>query len=170
MHEPDDILHENAETYREKENDYGKSWTLGGEVLHLLAGGKPVTLETVDDFIAIGLFTRRLDKIIRAFNLEFLQDEDPAFESVVDSHADESTYAAMHASLLDGLGTIEYVREGDTDDETDYEYESASGVGLACSPEEYAELLGDAIEPEVYEEETHPEYDAAYERIRNGEY
>jgi len=158
MQEPDEILHDNAETYRSKEDDYGKSWTLGGEVLHLLAGGENVVLETPEDFIAFGLFTRRLDKFIRAFNLEFLHDEEPEFESVVDSHSDESTYAAMHASLLAGLGTTEYVNDGGTETE-------------AQPPEEYMEYVGDAVLPEVMGIDSaavDPAYEAEYQRRVGG--
>lgn len=146
MKAPDEILTQNATTYRAKEEDYGKSWTLGGEILHKMAGGVPVVLETPEDFIAFGLFTRRLDKIIRAFNLEFLQEDDPSFESIVDSHADESTYAAMHASLLAGLGTTEYINDG----------------GL--EPEEYTEYVGDSVLPEVMGDDLEP-VDPEYERV-----
>lgn len=99
MKEPNEILTDNAETYREKDADYGSSWREAGRILHRLADGEEVVLETPEDFISFGLFTRRLDKFARAFHGEFLGNN-LSFESIEDSHADESCYAAIHASLL----------------------------------------------------------------------
>jgi|APHM01.1.fsa_nt_gi hypothetical protein len=98
---PSDILQDSAETYRQKNDDYGSSWYAIGEILYGLTHGEPITLETPEDFVSFGLFTRRLDKLARAFNGEFLGD-DVNFEAVEDSHADESVYAAMQASLFSG--------------------------------------------------------------------
>ena len=95
--EPDDILFGGAETYEEKNDDYGDSWRKIGKIMHMLANGQPITLETPEDHISYGLFTRRMDKIARAFNGEFCADE-MNFESVQDAHEDEMVYAAMHAS------------------------------------------------------------------------
>lgn len=95
--EPDDILFGGAETYEEKNDDYGDSWRKIGTIMHMLANGQPITLETPEDHISYGLFTRRMDKIARAFNGEFCAD-DMNFESVKDAHEDEMVYAAMHAS------------------------------------------------------------------------
>lgn len=90
-----DILNEGAETYKLKSEDYGDSWRLVGEFLWMLAHDG-VELETKEDFISFGLYTRRLDKIARAFNGEF-NDDELNFESVNDSHKDSMVYAAMHA-------------------------------------------------------------------------
>lgn len=95
--DPEDILFDCAETYSEKNEDYGDSWRNVGHILYLLAGEQSITLEDPEDFISFGLFTRRLDKIARAFNGEFVA-EDMNFESIYDSHKDEAAYAAMHAS------------------------------------------------------------------------
>lgn len=94
---PEDILSNGAETYRAKNEDYGDSWRKVGEILHSLAGGEPVTLESTEDHIAYGLLTRRLDKIARAYHGELLADN-LNFEGVVDSHQDEAVYSAMSAS------------------------------------------------------------------------
>lgn len=96
MTDPTSILESCASTYEDKNDDYGDSWRLVGEFLWLLANNG-ITLETKEDFISFGLYTRRLDKIARAFNGEF-NDDDLNFESVMDSHEDEATYAAMHAT------------------------------------------------------------------------
>lgn len=94
--DPRTILNDCGETYDEKNDDYGDSWRLVGEFMWLLANDG-VELRTKEDFISFGLYTRRLDKLARAFNGEF-NDDSMNFESVVDSHEDEATYAAMHAS------------------------------------------------------------------------
>ena len=96
MSQVSDKLIEGAETFEEKSEDYGMSWKLIGEILLLLNEGEPLTLETKEDFVSFGLFTRRMDKLARAFNGEFAQD-DMNFESVADSHLDEAVYAAMAA-------------------------------------------------------------------------
>jgi len=93
---PVDVLYEGADVYEGKQEDYGSSWRLVGKFLKNLAGDDGVTLKTEADFISFGLYTRRLDKLARAFNGEFNADE-LNFESVNDSHQDESVYAAMHA-------------------------------------------------------------------------
>ncbi|OYR54991.1 hypothetical protein [Halorubrum halodurans] len=105
---PEEILRENAETYQRKNADYGQSWYAIGEILYGLTKGEPIALETPEDFVSFGLFTRRLDKLARAFTGEFL-DHDLNFESIRDSHEDESTYAAIHASLFCEPETVEYV-------------------------------------------------------------
>ena len=96
MSEVSDTLIDGAETFEEKSEDYGMSWKLIGEILLMLNEGEPLTLETKEDFVSFGLFTRRLDKVARAFNGEFRQD-DLNFESVADSHMDSAVYAAMSA-------------------------------------------------------------------------
>lgn len=113
MPTPTDILNESIETHEQKNDDYGAAWRRGGEMLSLLAD-EPITLETEEDYISLGLFIRRLDKIARAFNGEFLAD-DLNYESVTDSHSDEATYGAMHASLLaeqENPDPIEFLMDG----------------------------------------------------------
>lgn len=98
--QPQKYLDGGATTYEEKNSDYGDSWRKVGEILHLLADGEPITLESPEDHISYGLFTRRLDKFARAFHGEFMADE-MNFESIEDAHTDEMTYAAMSASNYD---------------------------------------------------------------------
>lgn len=95
MTTPIDVLVDGADTYERKNDDYGDSWRQVGEFLYKLSGGEGITLETKEDFVSFGLFTRRLDKLARSFNGEFVAD-DMNFESIEDAHADESVYAAMH--------------------------------------------------------------------------
>jgi len=91
-----EILEDGAATYEKKNADYGRSWQNIGHVLYKLANEQPVVLESPEDWIAAGLFTRRMDKIARSFNGEFLADE-MNFESASDADEDESVYAAMSA-------------------------------------------------------------------------
>jgi hypothetical protein len=119
---PQEILTEAAETYERKNADYGESWYSIGEILFGLTKGEPITLETPEDFVSLGLFTRRMDKFARAFTGEFMSN-DLNFESVQDSHEDEATYAAIHASLLAGQETVEYQTEHERPVDPAYEAE-----------------------------------------------
>lgn len=98
MTDPETLLQSSAEEYRQKNEDYGESWRAIGDVLWQMAGEEPVTLESPEDMVRFGLYTRRLDKLFRAFNGEF-RAEDLNFESVADSHSDEGVYAHMAAAL-----------------------------------------------------------------------
>ncbi len=91
-----EILKEGAETYELKNSDYGASWQLNGKILFRLVGEEPVVLETVEDWIAVGLFTRRLDKLARSVNGE-LRGASMNYEKAADADTDESVYAAMQA-------------------------------------------------------------------------
>jgi hypothetical protein len=98
MNEKDtsEILTQNAETYARKNQDYGSSWKLIGELIWKLGGEEPIVLNDPRDVIAFGLFTRRFDKIARSFHGEF-RSETLNFEDAADSDKDESVYAAMQA-------------------------------------------------------------------------
>jgi len=95
---PDEILRDLAELYVEKNDDYGNSWEMVGEILYLMAGEEAVTIESPEDWIRVGLYVRRLDKFLRAFHGEFVAGGQKNFEAIKDSHEDDSVYAAMHAS------------------------------------------------------------------------
>lgn len=94
---PHAILKHGGETYKSKNEDYGDSWRKIGVILHMLADEEPVVLETPEDHISYGLFTRRLDKLARAYHGEFIADE-MNHESIQDAHEDEMVYAAMHSN------------------------------------------------------------------------
>lgn len=96
---PQSFLREGGDVYESKNDDYGDSWRKVGQILYLLADGETVELETPQDHVSYGLFTRRLDKFARAYHGEFLGDE-PNHEPIVDAHTDEMVYAAMSASNL----------------------------------------------------------------------
>lgn len=106
-----DVLSDGAETYELKNKDYGESWRNIGHILYLLANEQPVVLDSPEDWIAAGLFTRRLDKLARSFNGEFLADS-MNFESAIDADEDESVYAAMQAvNKADREGIIGVVED-----------------------------------------------------------
>ena len=99
MTEVSDILRSNAETFEAKTQDYGQSWRSQGEIISIMAHGEPIVLETKEEIVAFGLFTRRLDKLCREFYGTFFADE-MNFEGPMDSAEDESVYAAMSAANL----------------------------------------------------------------------
>lgn len=94
-----EILSDGADTFQLKTTDYGESWRNIGHIIHLMANGQPIVLETPEEIIAFGLFTRRLDKLSREFYGTFFADS-MNFEGPIDSAEDESVYAAMSASNL----------------------------------------------------------------------
>jgi len=60
----------------------------------------------VNDYtmISLGLFTRRLDKMIREFNSWFMLGEGEELqvnESVVETHQDDVPYSAMHTQVAE---------------------------------------------------------------------
>lgn len=91
-----EILEGSSATYEQKNADYGNGWRNLGDILYLLANQQPVVLDSPEDWIAVGLFTRRMDKISRSFNMDLL-DHSPNFEAAVDADEDETVYAAMQA-------------------------------------------------------------------------
>lgn len=135
MTEPPAFLREGADVYARKNDDYGDSWRKVGEILHLLSNGETIELNTPEDHIAYGLYTRRLDKLARSFNGEFLADE-MNFESVEDAHSDEMTYAAMSAS--NHVSRFSDGQAGDQDREGNTEEPGGTGLlaGLPAATRE----------------------------------
>jgi hypothetical protein len=99
MTDVSEILRDGADTFERKTTDYGSSWKSQGEILSIMAHGEPIVLETKEEIIAFGLFTRRLDKLSREFFGTFFADE-MNFEGPIDSAEDESVYAAMSSANL----------------------------------------------------------------------
>lgn len=95
----DEILRDGADTYESKTEDYGSSWRSIGYILREMAHNEPIVLDSPEEIIAFGLFTRRLDKLSREFYGTFFADE-LNFEGPVDSAEDESVYASMSAANL----------------------------------------------------------------------
>ena len=93
-----ELLEEAQQVHDRKNSDYGRAWITVGEIMWIMAGEEPITLESPEDLASVGLFWERLIKIQRAFNGEFVAD-DLNFESIEDSHTDNIPYSAMHAAL-----------------------------------------------------------------------
>lgn len=110
-----EVLHlDGALLYADKNDDYGNSWELAGRTLSLWlqgAGVEELTISTdPDTMTSLGLYFRRIDKLMRGFNGEFVADE-LHHESVFDSHHDEATYAEMHATLFSTTEELDRVAE-----------------------------------------------------------
>lgn len=140
MKRAQDLMEEAIGTYEQKNADYGESWKNIGHILHGLAQGEPVVLETPEDFIAIGLFTRRLDKLSRSFNAEFVADE-MNFESGVDADTDDIPYAAMQAeNKLDRKAAENIGRLTIGDEELGIDEINWVGPGCPVNPDDMEEL------------------------------
>lgn len=118
---PTDILADSETLYEEKNDDYGDSWRLVGKTLALwareLGAEEELTIPTNEHALgSLGLFTRRLDKLIRQFNGWFMAEEFAVDESLAETHADSVPYAAMHASLAEAYVGMEYEGFADGDD------------------------------------------------------
>lgn len=155
MKAPDEILRENAQTYKDKNSDYGDSWRLVGKTLSMWlehSGVDELTLLADEGtWNSIGLFTRRLDKMIRSFNAQFVVDE-LNFESTADAHEDESTYAAMHASLIRENEAVEYENDDQLDAVKLFQNHRLTGAEPAQQPEDAPRDVNDDPifdEPEV---------------------
>jgi len=100
--EPSDVLHEVAEQQQAKNADYGSSWQKTGELKAVLAGGELPHIETADEAVMDGLYTRMLDKLSRGYTLEFLNDErEIDDEALADTFRDLAGYAAMAAAEVE---------------------------------------------------------------------
>jgi len=102
------IMGESQDLYERKNADYGDSWKLTGKTmaLWLQHQGKDELHIPVNEYTmnALGLFTRRLDKMIREFNGWFMLAEDEEFqvaESIVETHQDDVPHSAMHTQLAE---------------------------------------------------------------------
>jgi hypothetical protein len=93
-------------TYRAKNSNYGNSWLLTGQTMHIWfpAG---VTIDTPRKFIMFGLITRMLDKIIRAAQLELTAEKDQVGEKSGESFGDLGVYGFMSSAAAMDDETID---------------------------------------------------------------
>lgn len=103
-----DILTDSQELYEKKNDDYGDSWKLTGATLSLWCQHQEIDKLTIpttpEHLISFGLFTRRLDKMIREFNGWFMLergDDLRVDESTAETHEDDVPYAAMHTQVAE---------------------------------------------------------------------
>lgn len=104
-----DILSDSHELYQKKNSDYGDSWKLVGKTLAMwLDHQDEDTLEVPaepEPLNALGLYFRRLDKVIRSFNGTFIQDEMEVDESVPETTRDQVPYAAMQTEIAEKMAS-----------------------------------------------------------------
>lgn len=103
-----EIMTDSKDLYERKNADYGDSWKLTGKTMAMWLEHQgvdelqiPVNEYTMN---SLGLFTRRLDKMIREFNGWFCLnqgDELQVDESIAETHEDDVPYAAMHTQLAE---------------------------------------------------------------------
>jgi len=86
LHTPDQILAEMAETFRTRGLVYGDNWKRIGAVLHALAGGKPVTISTPEEWLRWSLHMLMVTKITRLATTDLEH---------IDSAHDLAVYSAM---------------------------------------------------------------------------
>lgn len=150
-----DILREGGDTFEKKTVDYGQSWRSVGHIIREMAHGEPIVLDSPEEIIAFGLFTRRLDKLSREFYGTFFADG-LNFEGPVDSAEDESVYAAMSASNLrdmaDEAESEERMAEGYAEIDEAVDRNEEKDVFEAVSYDRDGPLLGIGTPPE-------PDYD-----------
>lgn len=107
MNSVTNILNESEEVYEKKNEDYGDSWRLVGKTLALWieeSDQDEITIPADEDFLtALGLYTRRLDKMIRSFNGTFLKDGYEVDENLSETVGDQVPYAAMHTLTAENI-------------------------------------------------------------------
>lgn len=141
----DDILRDGADVYESKTRDYGSSWRSIGYIIREMAHDEPIVLDSPEEIIAFGLFTRRLDKLSREFFGTFFADE-MNFEGPVDSAEDESVYAAMSAANLRDMA-----------EEAEAEERMAEGYSQLDDSDGVFEAIDEM--PEYEDALTEPDYD-----------
>lgn len=129
MKSVDEILRDGADTFEKKTVDYGQSWRSVGHIIREMAHDEPIVLDSPEEIIAFGLFTRRLDKLSREFYGTFFADE-LNFEGPVDSAEDESVYASMSAANLYDMA-----------EQAEKEEKMAEGYARQDEPEEVFEAV-----------------------------
>lgn len=106
------IIEDAGDVYARKNADYGDSWRLVGKTLALWLRHQgvdelrvPVNEHTMN---SLGLFTRRLDKMIREWNGWFCTEEFQVSESIAETHSDDVPYGAMHTELAEKYAEMDY--------------------------------------------------------------
>lgn len=99
-----EVIKDSEKLFKCKEEDYGESWRLTGKILvtileqqdedELVIPADPKALS------AFGLFTRKIDKLVRSFNGVFIQDELEVDENLAETAQDQIPYDAMLTVLF----------------------------------------------------------------------
>jgi hypothetical protein len=103
-----EIMEDSKALYDRKNDDYGDSWKLAGKTMAMWLRHQGLdelrVPATAPHMNALGLFTRRLDKMIREFNGWMCLEEGDDFrvdETIAETHMDDVPYGAMHAQLAE---------------------------------------------------------------------
>jgi len=139
----EEILNDSEELFSRKEEDYGESWKLTGRILSLIIeqqGKEEITIPSEPEYlISLGLYTRRLDKLVRSFNATFIQGELEVDESVPETVEDQVPYAAMQTSVAEDLAeetmSNSTASTGDIEpgvEPREYEHCKDCGVSIPC--------------------------------------
>jgi hypothetical protein len=109
-----EVMRDSIGLYEKKNDDYGDSWQLAGKTLAMWLqhqGHDELRIPATEFHMnSLGLFTRRLDKMIREWNGWMCLDEGESFrvdESIVETHQDDVPYAAMHTQLAEEYATAD---------------------------------------------------------------
>lgn len=130
--EPNDILHDEVETFEAKNDDYSDTWVITGIALSMLHD-EPVQLNNETEHIINGNVHRLLDKILRGYHGAVVKDE-MNYESTYDSFTDAAVYCSMIASVLAEEPTTRiddaYLRgRGNVDDQGETRCSECGSVG-----------------------------------------
>lgn len=110
MATPGKIMEQSKSLYEKKNQDYGDSWRLTGEIVATILnqqGEKTLEIPAEPEYIsAFALYVRRLDKVVRSFNGTFISGDLEVDESVEETITDQVPYAAMHAALAQEMTTV----------------------------------------------------------------
>lgn len=103
-----EIMRDSQDLYERKNADYGDSWKLAGKTLAMWLrhqGYDELRIPATEYHMnSLGLFTRRLDKMIREWNGWMCLEEGDDFrvnESISETHNDDVPYGAMHTQLAE---------------------------------------------------------------------
>jgi hypothetical protein len=114
-----EVMRDSIGLYEKKNDDYADSWRLVGKTIELWLehhGEEELTIPANEYALnSFGLFTRRLDKMLRAFNGWFLTDEMKVSESIVETQEDSVPYAAMHTQLAEEYSKLDFSEFKDED-------------------------------------------------------
>lgn len=130
---PAEILESAKTLYEDKEEDYGASWRLTGEILSDIIktqGEDEIIIPAEPEYlIAFGLYTRRLDKLVRSFNGTFIADEMNVDESVTETVKDQAPYAAMQTTIAQEMQAKQKESEEEVENEDQCKEEYCSKCG-----------------------------------------
>lgn len=84
------------QVFIDKNHDYAFAYILAGKMMEIMSQGKPVVLTTAEDHIAYQLLTRKMDKLLRFFNLRFnTKNQKVVGEKKADTMGDDAVYSLL---------------------------------------------------------------------------